>query len=744
MLASSVATLFALTTGLSGKAEAAIVIDGKINEPEWAQAQQFSNFKITEPYSLTDPDSGTATLAYLLSTPAGIVVAFKLEQAPGVPRVKPRLQRDQTKKSDKVNVVIDFDGDGLSAYSFSVGLSGAISDGVVTNETELNLDWDTDWSSAVTETDAGWQVEMLIPWTVAPMRGPASPQRTVGVYFGRSLGHNGVLQAQPAIAIERGRFLSGFERIEIPQYRTALFHYWPYLTANRDLLNDKTRYRSGVDVFWKPSPNFQLSATVNPDFGQVESDSLVINFDAVETFFGDKRPFFTENQSIFSMNTADSGKLIHTRRIGGDADDGTGASDINAAIKLNGSQGGMNYGVLVATEDGKAGRDFYVARLQYPLSPKLSLGWLGSLTDRPHLDRTANVQAVDLSWKPDSAISVDAQVLGSFIKQRGETTNDSGARLVLGWNPSSNWSYELEAAHFGNQLNFNDLGYQRRASLNELEASAQYIHRNDDKQSLLRSSRWQLETQARSNDRGDRLPGVAVLNSYLNFRSGELLFLQASASSSGWDDTISRGNGLWRRPSRQNYEAQFLSRRYGDWAFSGLVSLIPRGMSDKLSRMAGMTLSWYPSDTFNAEFEFTPEWTREWLVWDGGRNFGVYQRKADFGSLSLNWFPGSKHELRLKSEWIAMRASNGQGYQLQPTGRLTATGQAKADFDINKFGLQLRYRYSLGPQSDLFLAYSRGGSSELDRSEIRTGDLFDEALRLRDSDQILMKMRYRF
>ena len=92
---------------------------------------------------------------------------------------------------------------------------------------------------------------------------------------------------------------------------------------------------------------FQLGATVNPDFGQVESDDLVISFDAVETFQSDRRPFFTENQSIFKQTTPDAGRLVHTRRIGAEADDGTGMADIAAAIKLNGSLGALGYDKLL-------------------------------------------------------------------------------------------------------------------------------------------------------------------------------------------------------------------------------------------------------------------------------------------------------------------------------------------------------------------------------------------------------------
>ena len=86
-------------------------------------------------------------------------------------------------------------------------------------------------------------------------------------------------------------------------------------TASRCWRSRRTRWRAtttsttarytdaGADIFWKPNGQMQLTATINPDFGQVESDDLVVNFSANETFFSDKRPFFTENQGIFEFAT---------------------------------------------------------------------------------------------------------------------------------------------------------------------------------------------------------------------------------------------------------------------------------------------------------------------------------------------------------------------------------------------------------------------------------------------------------
>ena len=189
-----------LSLGLCANAQAAIVVDGKVDEPEWQQARVYQDFKVTEPYRLSAPATGSATKARLLSTPDGIAVAFELEQSGAFARVKPRLERDQDRAADRVNLSIDFDGDGRSAYSFSVDLSGSVQDGVIANENVLNPDWDTDWSWAVSESEGGWQAELLIPWSVATMRGTDTATREVKVYFSRTLGSNGERQAYPAVA----------------------------------------------------------------------------------------------------------------------------------------------------------------------------------------------------------------------------------------------------------------------------------------------------------------------------------------------------------------------------------------------------------------------------------------------------------------------------------------------------------------------------------------------------------------
>src|SRR5690606_34636367 len=141
------------------------------------------------------------------------------------------------------------------------------------------------------------------------------------------------------------------------QYQQSLLAVTPYAVALGDLKRSEQDFKFGADLFWKPNGDHQLAATINPDFGQVESDQLVVNFTALDTFRTDKRPFFTENQSYFDPQHS-LATLFYTRRVGGPLDDGSGAADIDLAVKANGTLGQLGYGVFAATEDGDAGRDF--------------------------------------------------------------------------------------------------------------------------------------------------------------------------------------------------------------------------------------------------------------------------------------------------------------------------------------------------------------------------------------------------
>ena len=68
------------------------------------------------------------------------------------------------------------------------------------------------------------------------------------------------------------------------------------------------------------------------------------------------------------------------------------------------------------------------------------------------------------------------------------------------------------------------------------------------------------------------------------------------------------------------------------------------------------------------------------------------------------------------------------------------------DFGLRNMGFQVRYRYELAPLSHLYVAYVRGGAiyDEATGRPFDARDEFTDAFSLRDSEQLLVKLSYRF
>lgn len=730
------------TTALA--AEPVLMIDGVVDEPAWARAQVFRDFVVVEPFTLGAPAHSTEAL--LLSTPEGIAIAFRCAQPAGVPRIRERTPRDADMPGDRVNVFIDFNADGETAYNFTVALSQSVQDATITNENLFSTDWDGDWQHRVAETADGWSVELLLPWTVAAMKGSAAPRRTVAIMFDRVLGHSRERSGFPAASFMRPRYVSEFHRTEIDQYQASVLHVFPYLTGSHDFRGDAREGKAGADLYWKPSGDLQLTAALNPDFGQVEADELVVNFDAIETFFSDKRPFFTENQGLFDLRTPDSGLLIYTRRIGGPRDDDPArAAEIDAALKLNGSFAGFDYGVFAAQEAEHAddiGSRFLAQRLLRARGA-LSLGYLGTLADRPFLGREAQVHALDATWRANERWALSTQAITSDIALPGRDRRGFGAWARIDYTPDPSGRQELELTHFDAGLDFNDMGFQRRSSLNELEWTIQRERVVADERSPLRSRSWLLELQVRGNDSGDRLPLVLIGNRRWTYRSGAALSLDPIIESSGYNDLISRGNGLVRLPHRAAVYLEYDTRRFASVQYEFGGGYREEGLGGAAIEAWG-GVRWFARENLTLASSFGWTDSGDWLIWDSGTRLGRYQREQLSVDLDLDWFPAPRHEFRAKLQWLALSAFEARALRIGAGGHLHAVGEELDDFVVDSFGLQLRYRWAFAPQSDLYLVYGRGGFIESAGRERDFAALLDEALELRDADALLAKIRRRF
>jgi hypothetical protein len=743
-IAARVATL---AVGLAaGRASAAIEIDGRLVEPEWDRAQVFTDFRVTQPYTLGVPRHPTEVR--LLGTPEGIVVGFRCTHPASTPRQKEQTPRDTDNNGDRVNVYIDLDADAKVAYNVTIALAGSLQDATITNENLYSTDWDGDIEYAVLDLQDEWFVEVLLPWTLASMKNPGTPKRTVGVVFDRVIGETQERSALEGKSFSQPRYLSEFPRVDIDQYQSSLFHVFPYATTASDLVADVSDLKFGADILWKPSGSFQLTAALNPDFGQVEADELVVNFDAIEVLFSDKRPFFAENQALFDVRLAGNDRLIYTRRVGGPRDDDpTRAAEIDGAVKLNGTVGELDFGLLSAVESDygdEIGRVFAAPRVRWSAGP-WTVGYLGALTDRPFFDRTAQVHASDVIWRPDARLSVQAQLLTSYIEQANLDTSGDGALLQASFAPSPDWQHQALLLHLSSDLDFNDLGFQERSSLNRAYYSISRRYRELAAADRRAGVLWRAELELNHNDSGDRLPPVLVFFREAQQRTGALLTSSLELAGEGVDDLLSRGNGNINVDARLAVlEQTYQSARIGKWRGYGRASLLQEG-DDDLAFEAESKVEYFVREDLNAALRVAMLWSRDWLIWLEDDLLASFHRKRATLAGDLNWFPARNHELRVKLQWLAIDARDATPYRSAPSGDLVESADVVPDFLVNNFGLQIRYRWTFAPQSDFYVVYGRGGLEFADDpAERGMSDLFTSAFDLRDSDQLIVKARYRF
>ena len=166
-----------------------------------------------------------------------------------------------------------------------------------------------------------------------------SGQRVMGLYTSRNLAYRNERWGWPGLPFTKAKFMSMFQPITFegvnPRQQWAAY---PYASSTFDAFADAVDAKAGLDFFWRPNSSLQLNATLNPDFGNVESDDVIVNLTAFETFFPEKRLFFQEGQEVFittqraeSFSRSQTLTLLHTRRIGGRAE----TPDIPAGVSVD-------------------------------------------------------------------------------------------------------------------------------------------------------------------------------------------------------------------------------------------------------------------------------------------------------------------------------------------------------------------------------------------------------------------------
>lgn len=365
--------------------EGIVRIDGVLNEEDWRHAVPATGFVQSAP-SPGAPASLRTEARVLYDRDALYIGVRNFDPRPdSIAQQIARRDADDI-YSDWIRIAIDSYLDRRTAFIFAVSPRGLQRDEFRYNDTENDPLWDAVWASAARVDSAGWTAEVRIPLSQLRFSVGSAGVTKWGIQFGRVVARNQEISVwspmppqQPGVVSRYGD-LVGLDSLVSPKRLEVL----PYVSSQvarvpgdaNDPFHDATKAtgRIGADVRYGLPAGLTLTATVNPDFGQVEVDPAVVNLSAFEVFFPERRPFFLEGVDIFrfgqsvTFNDNNPSNFFYTRRVGRaprrslDAlgarySDVPAQSDIAAAAKLSGkTRGGLSLGVLGALTREERGR----------------------------------------------------------------------------------------------------------------------------------------------------------------------------------------------------------------------------------------------------------------------------------------------------------------------------------------------------------------------------------------------------
>ncbi|HEY0191182.1 MAG TPA: DUF5916 domain-containing protein [Kofleriaceae bacterium] len=352
----------------------AIAIDGALDEPSWATAPSQTGFVQRFPRDGAAPARATR-FAVQYDDEAVYVGVWAEDPEPGAIR-RLLTRRDVDAPADAITVSFDSYHDRRTAYAFQLNAAGVQRDMLVFDDSQQDDTWDAVWTGDVAITATGWTAEFRIP--LSQLRFASADAQEWGMQVLRVTGRTGEQdswspwpRSAPQIVSKFGvvdgiDHLRDSRRLELLPYATAGVQRMPVDAG--DPLNDRwgLKRNLGLDLKYGLGPAFTISATINPDFGQVEADPSRVNLTASELFFAEKRPFFLEGADLFKLQLGNSDNstegAFYSRRIGAapaipDVDyDYIKAKDsttIYGAAKLTGkTASGWSVGVLDAVTGG--------------------------------------------------------------------------------------------------------------------------------------------------------------------------------------------------------------------------------------------------------------------------------------------------------------------------------------------------------------------------------------------------------
>ena len=441
--------------------EAAVRIDGVLDEEVWRRAALLKGFSQYRPVDSRPAEDSTEVLVFY--APDAIYFGIRAYEAHGNVVRATLADRDNIGADDNIQILVDTFLDRRRALLFAVNPLGAQQDGVRSEgiagaagggnaggrfDGVVDLNPDYVYESKGRVTPSGFEVEVRIPFK--SLRYQSGETQDWGIQIVRVTQHTAyedtwtpVVRASASFLIQSGTLkgLTGMHRglvMDVSPEFTSRVDGTPGGGGGASAYHySEVDPQLGVNLRWGVTQNLSLTGTVNPDFSQVEADvgQVTVN-ERFAVFFPEKRPFFLEGLEQFDTPNA----LIYTRRI---------TAPVGGA-KLTGKLGGTGVAYIGAIDDNNlsATRDHPIVnllRLRRDLGTSSTVGL--AYTDRIEGSASNRVLGVDarIIWLKRWFTSV--QVAGSWTHD----TVGSGLRTGTLWDATL---YDFTGRSYGNHGEF--------------------------------------------------------------------------------------------------------------------------------------------------------------------------------------------------------------------------------------------------------------------------------------------------
>jgi hypothetical protein len=566
-------------------ADSSIRLDGRIDDEPWQRTPVISDLQQDDPDNMAAPTEATTVRVAYDDRYVYVAMEMFMHDPSGVRAGLAR--RGNAPPSDEAYVAFDTAHDHQNAYVFQVNASGVQNDYLQVQDTRTNNDYEAVWEVVTARTAQGWNAEFRIPFS--QMRFPAqSGDRTVwGFQVRRDVFERG--EHDWWIAKPRGAtgVVSRFGHLIFDDHLSPprRLEFTPYVLGQLQMdskVAASGNGNAGFDLRVGLGSSASLSATVNPDFGQVEADPSVLNLSVFETFFDEKRPFFLEDSQTFVLPFGQFPDF-YSRRIGqqpnhfalGDNEtlvEKPDTTTILGAAKLTGKTSRWNYGALSAITSRESGtvdaaveapggtltrRDrkvieprsvYTVARVSRTvLGDTSNIGLIATNVAR-ELDADASLAGFDATLRRDrNRFTLGGHAVGTRAPIDGVVRTGFGA-VVNSEYTRKYFNVNGHVDRFSPSFHNSDMGFFfARPNKNEVNGGI-FLYQPDPK-SFVRNSAINFYGGRQWNDDRLLVGGFGGINGNVNFSNFWHLFIGLTRRPEHYDDVDTRGGPPIRFPA---------------------------------------------------------------------------------------------------------------------------------------------------------------------------------------------------